>query len=384
MDKKIKILTVVGTRPEAIKLAPLLSEFSCHDGLIESRVCATAQHRAQLDQVLGLFGIEPDWDLDTMRNQQDLLELMNRIVIGIRRVFREWGPDLVLAQGDTMTTFSVSLAAFHEKIEVGHVEAGLRSGKPDTPWPEEIYRKLATVLARRHFAPTQLAKSNLVSEGVSENSIWVTGNTAVDAVLGVTRKFECDPQMRREIDRRFSFLNPQKKLIVATAHRRESHGKDIDSICSAISQLARRNDVEIVFPVHLNPNVDRPVREQLKGHANVHLTGPLLYQEFIGLLCRSYFVITDSGGIQEEAPSLRKPVLVTRSITERPEAIATGMIRIVGADTNRVVVEAEQLLDDEIHYRSMRMGNNPYGDGRAASRIVAALTGSTFEPFVAL
>lgn len=367
------VLAVFGTRPEAIKMAPVIGRLAEAPGL-RVRVCVTAQHREMLDQVLALFGIVPDVDLGIMRQGQDLTDLTAAMLRGLRDVLREERPDRVLVHGDTTTTFAASLAAFYERIPVAHVEAGLRTGDRYAPWPEEMNRHLTGVLADLHFAPTAGARDNLLAEGVAPERVHVTGNTVVDALLEVAERIRREPALRRQAEDRFGPLEPDRRLIVVTGHRRESFGAGFQRLCRALRRLAGREDVRIVYPVHLNPNVQEPVREVLGDAANVHLLEPLEYLPFVALLDQADFVITDSGGIQEEAPSLGKPVLVTRDTTERPEAVAAGTVRLVGTDEDRIVAEAEALLDDENHYRAMSRAHNPYGDGRAAERIAEVLS----------
>ena len=340
---------------------------------VECRVCVTAQHRQMLDQVLSFFEVVPDWDLNLMQPNQDIADITSRILVGLRTVLQEWRPDIVLVHGDTTTTFAASLAAFYERLDVGHVEAGLRTGDRYAPWPEEMNRKLTGALATRHFAPTETARQNLLREGVVPNSISVMGNTVIDALLAVVRKTREDSATRARLESEFSFLNPEKKLIVVTGHRRENFGAGFESVCRALARIASRDDVQVVYPVHLNPNVQRPVREILGNLPSVHLIEPLDYVPFVGLLDRAFLILTDSGGIQEEAPSLGKPVLVMRDVTERPEAVEAGTVRLVGTEEERIVMEAERLLNDPRHYESMARAHNPYGDGRAAERIVEGL-----------
>jgi UDP-N-acetylglucosamine 2-epimerase (non-hydrolysing) len=364
-----KILLVFGTRPEAIKLAPVVKALR-QVGTFEVRVCVTAQHRQMLDQVLELFAITPDVDLDLMRPGQDLTDITMRVLVGMRGVLRDWRPDLLLVQGDTTTTFAASLAAYYEKIAVGHVEAGLRTGNIYAPWPEEMNRRLTTVLAALHFAPTLWARDNLLREGVAADVIHVTGNTVIDALLEVVERLESDGALRAMVERRhFGFLNPARKLVLVTGHRRESFGPGFERICQALRVLGERNNVDIVYPVHLNPNVQEPVRRILGFCPSIHLIEPLDYLPFVYLMHRAYLIITDSGGIQEEAPSLGKPVLVMRDTTERPEAIEAGTAKLVGTDSGRIVREAAWLLEDEVAYREMAQAHNPYGDGKAAGRI---------------
>lgn len=342
---------------------------------IESKVCVTAQHRQMLDQVLGLFNIVPEFDLDLMKPGQDLTDITTKVLLGMRDVFRAWRPDYVLVHGDTTTTLATSLAAYYEKVAVGHVEAGLRTGNIYSPWPEEMNRRIAGAISTIHFAPTETAKANLLREGVSENAIRVTGNTVIDALLEVVQRLHSDPVLRAEMENRFQFIDPSKRLILVTGHRRENFGSGFEDICSALSQLSRRDDVQILYPVHLNPNVQEPVRRILGGNDKVLLIEPQDYLPFVYLMDRADILLTDSGGVQEEAPSLGKPVLVMRDTTERPEAVAAGTVKLVGTNPQSIVAEAEKLLDDMMEYRRMSHAHNPYGDGKAANRIVNCLIG---------
>lgn len=369
-----KFLVVFGTRPEAIKMSPVVKALHSVDrGELTVNVCVTAQHRSMLDQVLDLFSIKPDFDLDLMKNRQDLTQITVGVLNGLQSVLAECKPDLVLVHGDTTTTFAASLAAYYQRIDVAHVEAGLRTRNIYSPWPEEMNRRLTSGIARFHFAPTERAKQNLLAEAVAEKNIYVTGNTVVDALLETAQKFQADPDLAGSLARQFGFLDPAKKMILVTGHRRESFGQGFEDICIALKRIAERNDVQIVYPVHLNPNVHTPVNRTLGGLANVFLLEPLDYLPFVYLMSRSYLIITDSGGIQEEAPSLGKPVLVMRDTTERPEAMDAGTVRLVGTDSNRIVAETLGLLDDKVLYQQMARAHNPYGDGFAARRIVSAL-----------
>ena len=368
-----KALIVFGTRPEAIKMAPVVKQMKEHfNG--EVRVCVTAQHRQMLDQVLTLFGIVPEYDLNLMKPGQDLTDITANVLSALRGVLDDFSPDVVLVHGDTTTTFAASLAAYYKKIPVAHVEAGLRTGNLYSPWPEEINRKLTGAIASFHFAPTANSRDNLLRESVDAGRIFVTGNTVIDALLDVIHKINSDHQMKAMLDKQFAFLNPDKRIILITGHRRENFGKGFEEICKALAALASRNDVELVYPVHLNPNVQEPVRRLLGAIQNVHLIEPLDYLPFIYLMNRSYLIITDSGGIQEEAPSLGKPVLVIRDTTERPEAIEAGTVKLVGTDSDKIFREATSLLDDVAAYQRMAFAHNPYGDGYAAKRIVDVLS----------
>lgn len=376
MNPVHKVLVVFGTRPEAIKLAPVVKALR-QAGMFEVRVCVTAQHRQMLDQVLELFAITPDVDLDVMQPGQDLTDLTARVLVGMRGVLRDWRPDLLLVQGDTTTTFAASLAAHYEKIAVGHVEAGLRTGNLYAPWPEEMNRRLTTVLAALHFPPTPWARDNLLREGVAAEVVHVTGNTVIDALLEVVARLETDDVLRAGLERQFEFLNPARRLVLVTGHRRESFGPGFERICQALRVLGERGDVEMVYPVHLNPNVQEPVRRILGACPSIHLIEPLDYLPFVYLMSRVYLIVTDSGGVQEEAPSLGKPVLVMRETTERPEAVEAGTAKLVGTDCERIVGEATRLLEDAAAYRAMAQAHNPYGDGKAAVRIARILEGVT-------
>lgn len=365
---KYRVMVVFGTRPEAIKMAPVVKELQ-RTTHIEVTVCVTAQHRGMLDQVLSLFGIRPDFDLNLMRAGQDLTDITNGVLLGMRGVFSKYRPDRVLVHGDTTTTLAASLAAFYHKIPIGHVEAGLRTGNMHAPWPEEANRKLAGALTDLHFAPTEGSKQNLLHEGIAEQSIHVTGNTVIDALLEVAARIDVDTNLRAECEKNFPFLKDKKRLVLVTGHRRESFGDGFKRICQGLVSIAKRKDVQIIYPVHLNPNVRKPVNEMLKGSQNVYLIEPLSYLLFVYLMKRSSIIITDSGGVQEEAPSLGKPVLVMREVTERPEAVKAGTVKLVGTDEQKLVAEAFRLLDDGDEYERMRKSHNPYGDGQAAKRI---------------
>ena len=369
----LKVLCVFGTRPEAIKMIPVILELLLTPG-IELRVCVTAQHRQMLDQVLTLFDIRPDYDLNLMAPGQDLTDITVNVLIGMRKVFAEWRPDIALVHGDTSTTAATAIAAYYHKIRVGHVEAGLRTGDKYAPWPEEMNRKLAGAISDIHFAPTVRAKDNLLSEGVIETTIHVTGNTVVDTLHTVTKRLEFDRKLTTQLDEQFEYLDPARRLILVTGHRRENFGQGFEDICIALQRLSDRDDVEIVYPVHLNPNVQEPVNRILSNCKRVYLIQPQDYLPFVYLMNRAYLVITDSGGIQEEAPSLGKPVLVMRDLTERPEAVTAGTVKLVGTSHERIVAEANLLLDSNSEYQCMARAHNPYGDGKAAKRIVAVLS----------
>lgn len=350
-------------------MAPVVRALSSSSG-IEVKVCVTAQHRHMLDQVLSLFSIVPDFDLNLMTPGQDLSDITANVLLGMRGVLREWRPDYVLVHGDTTTTFATSLAAYYERIAVGHVEAGLRTGNIYSPWPEEVNRCLTGVIANLHFAPTGHARQNLLNEGVPEQNICVTGNTVVDALLDVVQRLETDQQLRREMEAQFSFLDSNKRLILVTGHRRENFGSGFENICNALTEISQWPDVEILYPVHLNPNVQGPVQRILKDNPNVHLIDPIGYLPFVYLMNRATILLTDSGGIQEEAPSLGKPVLVMRDTTERPEAVAAGTVRLVGTTVRSIVDGIRGLLDDPVEYSRMSNAENPYGDGTSGSKIV--------------
>jgi len=375
----MKVLTVFGTRPEAIKMAPLVKCLEHAEG-IQARVCVTAQHRQMLDQVLDLFEIRPDHDLDVMRPGQDLFTITAEILQAIRGVYEAERPDIVLVHGDTTTTFAATLSAFYLRIPVGHVEAGLRTGNLYSPWPEEANRRLTSALAAMHFAPTPTSRDNLLRENVPGESILVTGNTVIDALLAVRDKLAASPELRAQMEAGAAFLRPDSRMLLITGHRRENFGGGFERICDAIAALAARYpDLDLVYPVHLNPNVQEPVRRLLSGVSNVHLIEPLDYLPFVHLMTRATLILTDSGGIQEEAPSLGKPVLVMRDTTERPEAVEAGTVRLVGTDARTIVDGVSRLLDDAGEYERMSVAHNPYGDGRACGRIVAGLQARRLE-----
>jgi len=369
-----KILIVFGTRPEAIKMAPVVRALR-EAKQWEVKVCVTAQHRQMLDQVLTLFGIVPDFDLNLMKPGQDLTDITSNVLIGMRDVFQQWKPDLVLVHGDTTTAMAASLAAFYEKIPVAHVEAGLRTNDIYSPWPEEMNRRMVGRVASLHFAPTETARANLLAEGCAEQSIFVTGNTVIDALLNVVKRINTDAALNQQLRGRFSYLREDKRLILVTGHRRENFGRGFEDICKTLREIAERDDVEIVYPVHLNPNVQEPVHRILGGCQRIHLIEPLDYLPFVYLMDRAYLVLTDSGGIQEEAPSLGKPVLVMRDTTERPEGVEAGTAKLVGTNERLIVCEAIALLDDPALYQRMATASNPYGDGHAAERIASVILG---------
>ena len=367
---KMRVLTIFGTRPEAIKMAPVVKALK-NDTFFDSRVCITAQHREMLDQVLLLFEIEPEYDLNIMQQDQSLTDITSRILMELEHVLTEWRPDIVLVHGDTTTTFAASLAAFYQQIPIGHVEAGLRTGRLYSPWPEEANRKLTAALASIHFAPTEHAKENLNKEGVSSGSVFVTGNTVIDALLEVVSYIEKDSSFEDELKQQLPELNPENKLILITGHRRENFGQGFENICTAIAQLIDEfQDIEFVYPVHLNPNVQEPVNRILGSLKRVHLIEPLDYLPFVDLMKRAHLILTDSGGVQEEAPSLGKPVIVMRDNTERPEAVAAGTVKLAGTNAESIVEEVSLLLSDNAVYKKMSAAHNPYGDGKASIRIV--------------
>lgn len=369
-----KVLLVFGTRPEAIKMAPLVKAFQ-KESYFETKVCVTAQHREMLDQVLEIFDITPDYDLNIMKPGQDLYDITSHVLLGMKKVLSDFTPDIVLVHGDTTTTSATSLAAFYQKIKIGHVEAGLRTGNLYSPWPEEANRQITGVLADYHFAPTATSKDNLIKENKNPNNIIVTGNTVIDALFLALEKIHEDEKLQEKINNTFVNqgleLSDSDKIILVTGHRRENFGEGFINICKALKQLALANkSIKIIYPVHLNPNVQGPVNEILSDVDNIKLIAPLQYESFIYLMNKSYFIITDSGGVQEEAPSLGKPVLVMRNTTERPEAIEAGTVKLVGTDPIKIIEEAQKLLDDNVTYESMSKAHNPYGDGKACNRIV--------------
>ena len=374
----MKILTIFGTRPEAIKLVPVVRALQKYSDCFHALVCVTAQHREMLDQVLRIFEIRPDYDLNIMKPRQDLSGVTSEILLKLKDLFEEVKPDLILVQGDTTTTFAASLAAYYRRIRIGHIEAGLRTYDKYSPFPEEANRHLTSVIADYHFPPTEKAKLNLLREGVPPERIFVTGNTVIDALLWMVNK-QSSPENQRRMEDFFKeeLGIPIKngRLILVTAHRRESFGEGFENICRALREVVSRNpDVNIVYPVHLNPNVREPVQRIIGSTERIHLIEPLEYEPFVYLMNRSYMILTDSGGIQEEAPSLGRPVLVMREVTERPEAVEAGTAKLVGTRAERIVDEAQRLLDDPEEYRRRASVKNPYGDGRAAERIVEILS----------
>ncbi|MCC1494830.1 non-hydrolyzing UDP-N-acetylglucosamine 2-epimerase [Cognatishimia sp. F0-27] len=371
MSHTIKVLSVFGTRPEAIKMAPVVRGLAAAEG-IDARVCVTAQHREMLDQVLALFGITPDYDLDLMKPGQGLHDITAAVLTGLKPVLEDFAPDLVLVHGDTTTTLATSLAAYYAQIPVGHVEAGLRTGDIYAPWPEEVNRKVTGAITALHFAPTKAARANLLAENVPPAHVHVTGNTVIDALGTVAERLESDTALAAEMAARLP-LPDDRRIVLVTGHRRESFGGGFERICEALAQLAARADTQIVYPVHLNPNVKGPVERLLSGHDRITLMPPQEYLPFVYLMRRADLILTDSGGVQEEAPSLGKPVLVMRDTTERPEAVDAGTVRLVGTDPALIVSEVTRLLDDGAAYEAMSVAHNPYGDGQATGRILAAI-----------
>lgn len=370
---KIKTLSVFGTRPEAIKMAPLVAALST-DARFDSLVCVTGQHRQMLDQVLGLFDIVPDFDMNIMKQNQDLSDITTNVLIGARQALIETKPDIVLVHGDTTTSFAMTLAAYYQQIPVGHVEAGLRTGNIYSPWPEEGNRKLTGALARWHFAPTETSRDNLLREGVPEENITVTGNTVIDALMTIVGRMRDDRELKQQVAPYFSFLQADKRMILVTGHRRENFGGGFERICEALARIARQfPDVTIIYPVHMNPKVREPVNRILCNIANIFLIEPQEYLPFVYLMDTATIILTDSGGIQEEAPSLGKPVLVMRDTTERPEAVQAGTVKLVGTDTDAIVDAVTLLLNNSSEYKKMSLAHNPYGDGQATQRILDAL-----------
>lgn len=359
-----KLLFIFGTRPEAIKMAPLIKEFQ-KDNTFDVKVCVTAQHRQMLDQVLELFEIKPDFDLNLMKPNQDLYDITSNVLLGLRDLYKNYKPDLVFVHGDTTTTFGASLASYYQQIPIAHIEAGLRTHNIYSPFPEEINRQLTSKIATYHFAPTEISKNNLLREGIDENKIIVAGNTVIDALLTVVQKLT---NKKIEID---DYVLKGNKIILVTGHRRENFGGGFSNICQALKEIAIANpDVDIVYPVHLNPNVQKPVFELLSNISNIYLIKPLDYEPFVYLMSKSYIILTDSGGVQEEAPSLGKPVLVMRDTTERPEAVEAGTVKLVGTDKYKIIREIQELIDNSQLYKKMSMSHNPYGNGKACKRIV--------------
>ena len=374
----MKVLSVFGTRPEAIKMAPLVKVLA-DDSFFEAKVCVTAQHREMLDQVLELFEITPDYDLNLMKAGQDLYDITSGVLLGLRDVLKEFQPDIVLVHGDTATTFAATLAAFYQQIPVGHVEAGLRTGNMSSPWPEEANRVLTGRLAAVHFAPTERNEKALLHEHIAADKITITGNTVIDALQWVVKKIDQSAELQQRIESvlRQAGLDAgvlNKRYVLVTGHRRENFGEGFESICKALGELAAANpDTHFIYPVHLNPNVQEPVKRLLGNSDNVHLIQPLGYEPFVYLMQNAYLVLTDSGGVQEEAPGLGKPVLVMRDTTERPEAIDAGTVRLVGTEADVIISAVQELLDDSKQYEAMSKAHNPYGDGQASQRILSFL-----------
>ena len=368
----MKVLTVFGTRPEAIKMAPLVLALA-QESAIESKVCVTAQHREMLDQVLDLFKIEPDYDLNIMKAGQDLYDITSKILLGLRDVLDEFKPDWVLVHGDTTTTFAASMAAFYKQINIGHIEAGLRTGNLYSPWPEEANRTLTSVLTTKHFAPTQASANNLTREHVADSAIVITGNTVIDALLKVKQEVLTKESIQQKMNAKFSNIL-DKPYVLVTGHRRESFGGGFERICESISQLAiKYPQFNFVYPVHLNPNVQEPVNRLLADKENVKLIDPQDYLPFVFLMDKSYLILTDSGGVQEEAPSLGKPVLVMRDTTERPEAVTAGTVKLVGTNVDKIVDTVSELIETPLLYKEMSVAHNPYGDGFSSQRIINSL-----------
>lgn len=364
-----KILIVFGTRPEAIKMAPLVKALSV-DSRFDAKVCVTAQHREMLDQVLEIYDIKPDFDLDLMKPGQSLQGLTSSILLDMPLVYESFKPDVVLVHGDTATTFATALSAYYQQIPVGHVEAGLRTGNIYSPWPEEANRKLTGAISQYHFAPTKKSQQNLLDENINAELIHVTGNTVIDSLFLAKDIIESKPNLKASFDKQFDFLEDDKKLILVTGHRRESFGGGFERICESLRQIALKNkNIQILYPVHLNPNVQEPVIRLLSDLGNIFLTEPQQYLPFVHLMNRAEIILTDSGGIQEEAPSLGKPVLVMRDTTERPEAVEAGTVKLVGTDVDMIISEVQILLDDMEAYKKMSRAHNPYGDGNACKRI---------------
>ena len=368
-----KILIVFGTRPEAIKMAPLVKEFQKYPALFETKVCVSAQHRQMLDQVLRLFEIVPDFDLDIMKPNQDLYDITANVLLGLKNVLDAFQPDVLFVHGDTTTTFTASLAAYYQKIEVAHVEAGLRTHNLYSPWPEEANRQLTTVLAKYHFAPTQASQENLLKENIDPKNIVVTGNTVIDALLLTVDKIKSTPKLKQKLMEQIGlpFEVENSRFVLVTGHRRENFGQGFINICEALKALALQNpSINIVYPVHLNPNVLEPVTQILSGISNIYLIAPQEYEAFVFLMSHAHIILTDSGGVQEEAPSLGKPVLVMRETTERPEALQAGTVKLVGTDTAKIVREMQSLLDSDLAYNAMSKAHNPYGNGGSCEKIV--------------
>ena len=373
-----KVMIVFGTRPEAIKMAPVVKACKARPEL-EIKVCVTAQHRQMLDQVMEIFGLKADFDLNVMAPNQTLADVTCKVLKGMEGVFVKWTPDMVLVQGDTTTVMAAALAAFYHKIAIGHVEAGLRTGNLYSPWPEEANRLLAGCLANQHYAPTPRSRENLLKENKDPKTVFVTGNTVIDALHEAVKIMDGDSVLKARLAAQFPFLDPAKRLVLVTGHRRENFGEGFIHICNAIKRVASRPDVQVVYPMHMNPNVRKPVNEILGGLANVNLIEPLDYLSFLYMMRQSYLIMTDSGGVQEEAPSLGKPVIVMRDTTERPEAVDAGTVILAGTETESMASAAERLLDDAAFYDKMARAVNPYGDGLAARRIAELVATGTMQ-----
>ena len=372
-----RVMVVFGTRPEAIKMAPVVKACKAREDL-DVRVCVTAQHRQMLDQVMEIFGLKADFDLNVMAPNQTLGDVTCKVLKGMEGVFAQWTPDMILVQGDTTTVMAAALAAFYHKIAIGHVEAGLRTGNLYSPWPEEANRLLAGCLATQHYAPTPRSAQNLLKENKNPATVFTTGNTVIDALHEAVKIMDADATLQTKLAAQFPFLDPSKRLVLVTGHRRENFGDGFIHICEAIKRVASRPDVQVVYPMHMNPNVRKPVNEILGGLGNVHLIEPLDYLSFLYMMRRSYLIMTDSGGVQEEAPSLGKPVIVMRDTTERPEAVDAGTVILAGTETEAMASAAERLLDDRAFYDRMAQAVNPYGDGLASMRIAEIVaTGAT-------
>jgi UDP-N-acetylglucosamine 2-epimerase (non-hydrolysing) len=370
-----RIVIIFGTRPEAIKMAPLVKGLISHKN-IDLKVCVTAQHREMLDQVLNLFEIKPDYDLDIMKPGQSLSDVTSLILSNLKNVLKDFNPDLLLVHGDTATTFAASLAGYYEQIDVGHVEAGLRTGNIYSPWPEEANRRLTSVITKYHFTPTEISKNNLLKEGINKDDIFVTGNTVIDALFYTLKKLENNINLLAKLENQFNFIDASKKIILVTGHRRESFGDGFESICEALLELSQQHDdIQIIYPVHLNPQVQEPVNRIIGNKDNIFLIEPQQYLEFVYLMSKAYLILTDSGGIQEEAPSLGKPVLVMRDTTERPEAVESNTVKLVGTDKGVILSAINDLIKDQKIYNNMSHSNNPYGDGKAAEKIINILLG---------
>ena len=368
-----KVMVVFGTRPEAIKMVTVAKQLKKYPDHFDVKVCSTGQHRQMLDQVMDFFKLKADFDLNVMSPNQTLADVTCKVLKGMEEVFKQWKPDILLVQGDTTTVMAAALAAFYHKIAIGHIEAGLRTGNRYSPWPEEMNRLIASQLATVHFAPTENSKNNLLREAVDPALVHVTGNTVIDALFEAIGIIDGNETLKKELDERFSFIDCAKKLVLVTGHRRENFGDGFLQICRAIKLIAERDDVQFVYPMHMNPNVRKPVNDILGNCQNVHLIEPQDYPSFLYLMRRSYLILTDSGGVQEEAPSLGKPVIVMRNTTERPEAVAAGTVILAGADQENICSNVLRLLDDPEFYQKMSRTINPYGDGEASERICRIL-----------